>query len=249
MRSLYCSPTRRQHMFRPLLLALLAAGLSASVVADCPPQGDDAPAHFAACSQRAEAGDAVAQRQLGNLYRNGAGVTQSDPDALAWYRKAAAQGDLVAVYNLGVMYDNGFGVDQDHAEAARWYEQAVARDYGPAMYNLALQHEYGMARPQNYGEAMRLYTQAAELGEPLAQFAIALLYDKGFGVARDPVRAYMWFDITGTGHEHAIHNRDSVAEELTPEQIEEGRRLAREWRAARPQLFGRGDQASAASPL
>ncbi|MCC6296036.1 MAG: SEL1-like repeat protein, partial [Pseudomonadales bacterium] len=178
----------------------------------------------------------MAQRQLGNLYRKGAGVTQSDAEALAWYRKAAEQGDVAAVYNLGVMYDNGFGVKQDHQEAGRWYEQAVARNYGPAMYNLALQHEYGTGRPKDYAAAMRLYTQAAELGEPWAQFAIALLYDNGFGVTRDPVRAYMWFDITGAGHEHAIHNRDSVAEELTPEQIEEGRRLAREWRAARPQL-------------
>lgn len=249
MRPLHYAPTRRQQVFRPLLLALLAAGLSAPVAADCPAPGADAPAHFAACRQSAAAGDAVAQRQLGNLYRTGAGVAQSDAEALAWYRKAAAQGDVVAVYNLGVMYDNGFGVDQDHEEAARWYEQAVARNYAPAMYNLALQHEYGMSRPKDYASAMGLYTRAAELGEPWAQFAIALLYDQGLGVERDPVQAYRWFDIAGDGHEHAIHNRDSVAEELTPEQIEEGRRLAREWRAARPQLFGGGDQASAASRL
>lgn len=247
MRSQLHSPPGHRQRFRPFLLALLAAGLSAPTLADCPPPGEDAAAHFAVCSQRAEAGDAVAQRQLGNLYRSGAGVAQSDAEALTWYRKAAAQGDVVAHYNLGVMYDNGYGVDQDHEEAGRWYEQAVARDYGPAMYNLALQHEYGMGRPKDYAAAMDLYTRSAEQGEPWAQFAIALLYDKGLGVERDPVQAYMWFDIVGDGHEHAIHNRDSIAEELTPEQIEEGQRLAREWRAARPQLFGEQEGASAAA--
>lgn len=247
MRSLLRTPSPLQQRFRPFLLALLAAGLSAPVAADCPAPGADAVAHFSACSQRAAAGDAVAQRQLGNLYRNGSGVAQSDAEALAWYRKAATQGDVVAHYNLGVMYDNGYGVAQDHGEAARWYEQAVARNYGPAMYNLALQHEYGMSRPKDYAAARDLYIQAAELGEPWAQFALALLYDNGLGVARDPIQAYMWFDIVGDGHEHAIHNRDSIAEELTSEQIEEGQRLAREWRAARPQLFGERDRASAAS--
>lgn len=247
MRSQLHAPSRCQRRLRPFLLALLATGLSASTLADCPPPGEDAAAHFAACSQRAATGDAVAQRQLGNLYRNGVGVAQSDAEALAWYTKAAAQGDVVAYYNLGVMYDNGYGVEQDHREAARWYEQAVARDYGPAMYNLALQYEYGMSRPKDYAAAMDLYTKAAEQGEPWAQFAIALLYDKGLGVERDPVQAYMWFDIVGDGHEHAIHNRDSVAEELTPEQIEEGQRLAREWRAARPQLFGQQEGSSAAA--
>ena len=226
------------------LLILFAAGLSAPVAADCPAPGDDPGAHFTACRQLAEAGDAVAQRQLGNLYRNGAGVAQSDAEAIAWYRQAAAQGDLVAHYNLGVMYDNGYGVAQDHQEAARWYEPAAARNYGPAIYNLALQHEYGAGRPQDYAAAMRLYQQAAELGEAWAQFAVALMYDKGQGVERDAVRAYMWFDITADGHENAVHNRDSVAEELTPEQVQEGRRLAREWREARPQLAATTEDAA-----
>ena len=219
----------------PIQVLCLAACLAAAPArAECPVPGTDAAAHFETCRNLAEIGDPVAQRQLGTLYQRGAGVVPSDELALRWYRKAAAQGDAVALYNLGVMYDAGHGVEQDHAAAAHWYRQAADKGDAKAIYNLGLLHEYGLGMAQDYGEAMRLYRQAAELGEPWAQFALALLYDKGLGVERDPVRAYMWFDIVGEAHEHALHNRDSVAEELTAAQIEEAQGLAREWRAARP---------------
>lgn len=221
---------------RVLCLAACLGGVP--VRAECPAPGTDAVAHFETCSSLAETGDPAAQRQLGTLYQRGTGVAPSDATALTWYRKAAAQGDAAAQYNLGVMYDSGYGVEQDHAVAARWYRKAAANGDGKAMYNLGLLYEYGLGVAQDYGEAMRLYRQAAELGEPWAQFALALLYDKGQGVERDPVRAYMWFDIVGEGHEHAVHNRDSIGEELTAAQIEEALGLARQWRAQRPQLFG-----------
>jgi TPR repeat protein len=141
------------------------------------------------------------------------------------------------MYNIGVMYDSGNGVSRNHAVAAEWYRQAIDGNFAPAMYNLGLLYEYGMSLKQDYAMAMQLYRRAAELGEPLAQFAIALLYDKGLGVEPDLVQAYMWFDITGDGHENAIFNRDSVATDMQPEQIARARQLAAEWRAARPQLF------------
>ncbi len=215
----------------------LVVGLfTVPAMAACPPD-EDPVARFEGCRKLAEDGDPVAQRQLGTLYQTGVGVSQSNEIALSWYRAAADQGDVIAFYNLGVMYDGGLGVEQDHAAAAHWYRRAVDRGDAKAMYNLGLLHEYGLATPQDYGAAMRLYEQAADLGEPWAQFALALLYDKGLGVARDPVRAYMWFDIVGDGHEHAAHNRDSIGEELTADQINQALEWARQWRAQRPHLF------------
>ncbi len=232
---------------RVLCLAVCLGG--APVWAECPSPAADATAHFETCRNLAETGDAVAQRQLGTLYQRGAGVAPSDEMALTWYRKAAAQGDTGALYNLGVMYDSGYGVEQDPAAAARWYRKAADKGDAKAMYNLGLLYEYGLTGAQDYEEAMRLYQQAAELGEPWAQFALALLYDKGEGVERDPVRAYMWFDIVGERHEHAVHNRDSLGEELTAAQIEEALEMARQWRAQRPQLFGEQPAEAAASPV
>ena len=51
----------------------------------------------------AKQGGAVAQFNLGQMYRDGQGVPQDYKTALKWYRLAAKQGDADAQYNLGVM--------------------------------------------------------------------------------------------------------------------------------------------------
>ncbi|MBP6437528.1 MAG: sel1 repeat family protein, partial [Paludibacteraceae bacterium] len=64
---------------------------------------------------RATQGDARAQYNLGWMYDNGQGVTQSDSKAFEWYSKAAAQGNAKAQYNLGWMYGNGQGVEKNYS--------------------------------------------------------------------------------------------------------------------------------------
>ncbi len=55
------------------------------------------------------------------------------------------------------------------------------------------------------------------------------MYDNGQGVPQDYVRAHMWWNLTAsTGDEDAIKNRDIVAKQMTPAQIAEARKLARE---------------------
>ena len=51
----------------------------------------------------AKQGDAVAQYNLGNMYRLGQGVPKDDKTAVKWYRLAAEQGYARAQYNLGSM--------------------------------------------------------------------------------------------------------------------------------------------------
>jgi TPR repeat protein len=54
--------------------------------------------------ERAEAGDAEAQYNLGWMYSNGDGVPQDHKEAVKWYRLAAGQGHAEALVNLGNMY-------------------------------------------------------------------------------------------------------------------------------------------------
>jgi tetratricopeptide (TPR) repeat protein len=62
----------------------------------------------------AEAGNAEAMNQLGQLYQTGRGVAQPDyAQAREWYQKAAEAGNVRAMYNLGVLYEKGLGVAQD----------------------------------------------------------------------------------------------------------------------------------------
>lgn len=217
-----------------LLLSLML--VCANVWSGCISAGADAKQNFDSCSQAAKQGDASAQKDIGNLYTQGLGVAVNHEQAVSWYRKAAAQGNLDATYNLGVMYDKGNGVTKDTKQAAAWYRKAADQGDALAQYNLAVMYEYGEGVTQDYGQALALYQKAAEQGQSAAQFSMGLMYEKGLGVPRDPVTAYMWWNITGVGHEHAIHNRDSLAEELKPAQIEEAQGRSVAWRAARPLL-------------
>ena len=65
----------------------------------------------------AEAGDATAQLELGNMYHDGRGVPQDYAEAVKWYRLAADQGVAKAQNNLGVMFEFGNGVLQDNTMA------------------------------------------------------------------------------------------------------------------------------------
>ena len=55
-------------------------------------------------------GDALAQFDLGVMYRDGQGVTQDYAEAVKWERLAAAQGLAGAQNNLGKAYHEGQGV-------------------------------------------------------------------------------------------------------------------------------------------
>ena len=75
----------------------------------------------------AEAGNAVAQYNLGQMYANGEGVPKDDAEAVKWWRLAAAQGDADAQFNLGVMYNLGKGVPEDDVQAYAWLNLAAAQ--------------------------------------------------------------------------------------------------------------------------
>ena len=103
------------------LIILLAAQLPKQPVTAQTPQ-----AEVQRLIQRARAGDAAAQTQLGFNYQNGIVVAQSDTEAFKWYRRAADQGFAIAQSNLGVMYASGRGVSKDLTEAYMWYALAKA---------------------------------------------------------------------------------------------------------------------------
>ena len=83
----------------------------------------------------AEQGNAIAQYNLGDMYRVGEGVPPDNSAAASWYRKAAEQGYARAQNNLGVMYDNGEGVGQDDVSAYMWFNLATANGFKEAVKN------------------------------------------------------------------------------------------------------------------
>jgi uncharacterized protein len=151
-----------------------------------------------ACRRVAEQGVALGQSNRGVMYYTCEGVPQDFKEAVNWFRRAAAQGDAHAQSNLGLAYANGWGVSQDYKEAVKWYRKAAAQ------------------------------------GSAAAQFNLGNMYDRGQGVPQDYVQAHVWFDLAAAGYppgpdrNDAVKHRDLVTSKMTPVQLEEAQRLARE---------------------
>ena len=133
------------------------------------------------------------------------------------------------------MYAEGEGVSQDYTEALRWYHKAADQGYAKAQNNLGGMYDNGRGVAQDYAEAMRWYRKAADQGNAAAQTSLGENYEKGQGVAQDYVMAHMWHNLaaseaTGDRQEKYAAARDDLAAKMTPEQIAEAQRLAREWK-------------------
>jgi TPR repeat protein len=123
----------------------------------------------------AEQGDALAQYNLGVLYRKGRGVPQDDVQARQWYEKAAAQGQAKAQYNLGTLFLNGGGVPKDYQQALRWFRMAADQGEAVAQTKIGIMYDDGQGVPHDVVQAHKWYNLAATNGDkPAAELRDAL---------------------------------------------------------------------------
>ena len=177
----------------------------------------------------AEAGVAEAQYKMGLMYLDGRGVPQDETEAVKWTRLAAEAGVAEAQYNLGVMYLEGLGVAQDYVEAVKWTRLAAEAGDVKAQYNMGSMYLEGLGVAQDYVEAVKWWRLAAEAGVAEAQYTMGLMYLEGLGVAQDIVVAYMWFNLAAAqGNEAASTVHDNLEQDMTPEQIAEAEKMAKE---------------------
>jgi uncharacterized protein len=98
-------------------------------------------------------------------------------------------------------------------------------------YHLGLAYEQGKEVQQDYAEAVKWYRRAADQGRSNAQRQLGLMYYRGRGVPQDFIRAHMWLNLSAVqGDEVAEEGRETVARRMTPAQIAEAQKLAREWK-------------------
>lgn len=176
-------------------------------------------------------GHATAQYNLGNMYMDGQGVPQNNAEAVKWFHRAAVQGFIDAQANLGAMYIDGRGVAQNYAEALRWLRPAADKGDREAQSCLGNMYSQGNGVQPSIAEAMKWYRRAADQGLTVAQFNVGFGYASGQGVSQDEVTAHMWFNLSAAqGSRDAATNRDIIEQIMTPAQIAEAKKLAREWR-------------------
>lgn len=209
----------------------------AVALASCSPAGDEGAGEtsYAETLEAAEAGDAIAQYNLGQMYSEGIGVEADPAKAAEWHRKAAEQGQVDAQYNLARSYAHGTGLAQDYAEARKWYLAAARQGDASAQHNLGVMAGQGRGGPVDYDEAVMWFRAAAEQGHAKSQFNLATLVARGKGAERDFVAAHKWFTLAANDRElaeQATAFRAEVEAEMSPDQIGKARGLASAWIAA-----------------
>ena len=82
---------------------------------------------------------------------------------------------------------------------------------------------------------MKSVQQAAQDGDEEAQYLLGEVYEDGLGVDKNLAQAYRWKSLSAkAGHSFAVNDLEGLANEMTPEQIEEAQRLVREWTNKHP---------------
>lgn len=111
------------------VLAGVIVALCASVIA-----AEEMTLDLDGLRNNAEAGDRVAQYNLGVIYESGRfGVPMDKGKAVVLYRQAADQGYANAQYNLGVLHLRGEGVKADQKAALHWLRLAAAQRHSQAL--------------------------------------------------------------------------------------------------------------------
>jgi TPR repeat protein len=84
----------------------------------------------------------------------------------------------------------------------------------------------------DYTAAVGIFRPLADRGDAMAQYRLGFMYLEGRGVPQDHVRAHMWFNLSAArGSLGGAAMRDQLAKQrMTPAQIAEAQKLAREWK-------------------
>ena len=157
-------------------------------------------------------------------------MAKDQVEAVKWYRKAAEQNLAEAQYNLGVCYERrrrgeGSGGSGEMVSQSRRAESCR----GSIQFGRLLLQGEGVAKDQV--EAVKWYRKAAEQNYAEAQYNLGVCYYNGEGVAKDWVEAYKWLLLAARqGDEDAKKNMTELESKLTPEQIAEGQKRARDFK-------------------
>jgi len=152
--------------------------------------------------------------------------------AISKYIGPAERGNSAAQYELAALYHEGHGVPRDPARALYWYTRAAEQGNTDSQYWLCIMHREGIGVPRDYAEAFYWCHRAAEKGHAAALFAVGQFYFDGLGngFIRDHVRAYIWFTLANAqGDKDAASMLKTLEEDMTPQQIAEARRQAKQW--------------------
>jgi uncharacterized protein len=105
-------------------------------------------------SRKANAGDPIAQHELGIRYMLGRGIEPDTVKAAYWFAKASAQNMLSSRFNLGIFLYQGWGVPWNPFEAFRAFLSCAEAGMPEAQYIVGLFYTENMVVPMDVERAL-----------------------------------------------------------------------------------------------
>jgi TPR repeat protein len=112
-------------------------------------------------------------------------------------------------------------------------KKRAAQGDANAQITLGFKYFLGGDVPQDYAESLKWFLLAANQGDANAQFNVGLTYCEGKGVPQDYIQAHKWLNLAAASTDPirgmAVTWREDIAARMTPAQVAEAQKLAREW--------------------
>lgn len=125
--------------------------------------------------QEANAGDPLAQHELGMRLLLGEGLAPDTVQAVYWIRRAASQNMTSAVYNYGILLMNGWGVEWNPFEAFKNFRKAAISGMPQAQYAIGILHTDNLIVPKDLKKAFIWIKKSYENGfEPAEEIMASL---------------------------------------------------------------------------
>jgi phosphate/sulfate permease len=149
-----------------------------------------------------EPGKAVyaSMNQLGEMYRDGHGVTASDKDAEKWFRKGADKNDPDALENLAALIRANRTGKPTEKEAAALVKKATELRKGSTPTPLQLKVASLKGAPEDPAAALAWYQQLAEGGNAGAEAFLGVAYLQGRGVVQNEETGIQWLRKAAAHH-------------------------------------------------
>ena len=120
---------------------------------------------------------------------------------------------------------------KDYATALRLFRSLAEQGDATAQEHLGMMYENGLGVPEDYAEAVLWFRRAADQGLKTAQWLLGTMYETGYGVQQDYVQAHMWYNLSASqAWGAAAEARTMLERAMTPAQVAEAQKLAREWK-------------------
>jgi uncharacterized protein len=123
-------------------------------------------------SRKANAGDPIAQQELGVRYMLGRGVEADSARAAYWFFQAAEQNMLSSRFNLGILLYHGWGISWNPFESYRAFLICADAGMHEAEFVVGLHYTENLVVPRDYVAALAWVRKSAEGGYQPAQEAL-----------------------------------------------------------------------------